>query len=92
MLGAYLIECNKHGGVDGARDIEESAGDALHASDATFIKFRCNCGVGRVLRLGPMHRRKQFLGRVLRARGYGVLEALQGFAGGVGHGDVNVIT
>ena len=31
------------------------------------------------------------MGRVLRARGYRVLEALQGFADGVGHGDVDVI-
>ena len=30
--------------------------------------------------------------RVLRARGYGVLEALQGFADGFGHGDVDIIT
>ena len=31
------------------------------------------------------------MGRVLRARGYGVLEGLQGFADGVGHGDVDII-
>ena len=28
---------------------------------------------------------------MLGARGHGVLEALQGFAGEVGHGDVNII-
>ena len=31
------------------------------------------------------------MGRVLRARGYGVLEALQGFSDGVGHRDFNVV-
>ena len=31
------------------------------------------------------------MGRVLEARGRGVLEALQGFADSVGHGDVDVI-
>ena len=30
--------------------------------------------------------------RVLGARGHGVLEALQGFADSVGHGDVDVIS
>ena len=79
-------------GVDGARDVEEVANDALHARDAAFIKFRCGHGVWRVLHLGPIRRRKPFVGRVLRTRGYGVLEALQGFAGGVGHGDVDVIS
>ena len=31
------------------------------------------------------------MGRVLGARGRGVLEALQGFSDSVGHGDVNII-
>ena len=31
------------------------------------------------------------MGRVLRDNGYRLLEALQGFADGVGHGDVDVI-
>ena len=31
------------------------------------------------------------MGRVLGARGRGVLELLQGFVDSVGHGDVNVI-
>ena len=31
------------------------------------------------------------MGRVLRECGYGVLEALQGFADGFGHGDVGVV-
>ena len=91
MLGANFVECNKHGGVDGARDVEEGAGDALYARDAAFIKFRCGCGVGRLLYLGPICRREPLVGRVLRARGYGVLEAIQGLAEGVGHGDVDVI-
>ena len=91
MLGANLVECNEHGGVDGARDVEEVANDALHARDAAFIKFRCGHGVWRVLHLGPIRRRKPFVGRVLRARGYRVLEALQGFVDGVGHEDVNII-
>ena len=31
------------------------------------------------------------MGRVLGARGHGVMEALKGFADSVGHGDVNII-
>ena len=38
-----------------------------------------------------IRRRDPFVGRVLGACGHGVLEALQGFADGVGHGDVDVI-
>ena len=37
MLGADFVECDKHFGVDGARDVENGAGDALHARDAVFI-------------------------------------------------------
>ena len=91
LLVAYFVECDEHGGFDSKRDVEKGAGDDLHARDAAFIKFRCGHGVGRVLHLGPIRRRETFVGRVLRARGYGVLEALQGFADGVGHGDVDVI-
>ena len=91
MLGTDFVECDEHGGIDVARYVEKGAGDALHARDDAFIKFRCGRGVGRVLHLGPIRRRNPFVGRVLRARGYRVLEALQGFADGVGHGDVNVI-
>ena len=91
MLGADFVECDKHCGVDGARDVEESDGNALHVRDSAFIKFRCGRGVGRILYLGPIRRREPFVGRMLRERGYGVLEALQGFADGVGHGYVNVI-
>ena len=87
-----FFEFNKHGGVNGARDVEEGAGDALHAHDAVFIKFRCGRGVGRVIHLGPIRMREPFVGRVLRVRGYGVLEALHGFADGVGHGDVDLIS
>ena len=39
LLCANFIECENHCGVDGARDLEESARNALHARDAVFIKF-----------------------------------------------------
>ena len=78
-------------GVDVARYVEKGAGDTLHACDAAFIKFGCGCGVWRLLNLGPIRRRELFVGRVLRVCVYGMLEALQGFADGVGHGDVNII-
>ena len=91
LLGTDLVQHDEHGGVDGARDAEKGAGDALHARYAAFIKCRCGRGVGRVLHLGPIRRFNPFVGRVLRARGYGVLEALQGFAEGVGHGYVDVV-
>ena len=91
MISADLIECDDHCGVDGARYVDKSAGYALHARDAAFVKFRCGCGVGRVLHLGPISRRGKFVGRVLGVRGHGVLEALQGFTDGFGHGDVDVI-
>ena len=90
MLGTNFIECDEHCGVDGARYVDKSAGDAFHARDAAFFKFRCGRGVGRVLRLGLIHRRKPFVGIVLRACGHGVLEALQGFADVVGNGDADV--
>ena len=73
LLGANLIECDNHCGVDGARDVEESLGDDLHARDSVFIKFWCGCGVGRVFYLGPIRMREPFLGRVMEARGHGVL-------------------
>ena len=91
MLGADFVERNNHGGFNGARDVEKVVGNALHAHDDAFINFRCSRGVGRVLQLGPIRRCKTFVRRVLRTCGYGVLEALQGFAGGVGHGDVDVV-
>ena len=47
--------------------------------------------IGRVLHLGPIRRREPFMGRVLGVRENGVLEVLQGFSDGVGHGDVDVI-
>ena len=59
--------------------------------DAAFLKFRFGCGVRRVLHLFPIRRYETFVGRVLRARGYRVLEALQGFYGGVGNGEVDVV-
>ena len=42
------------------------------------------------MHLGPIRRCKKFLGRVLGARGWGVLGTLQGFADRVGHGDFDV--
>ena len=63
----------------------------MYANDSAFIKLRCGRGVRRLLYIGPIRRREPLVGRVLRARGYGVLEGLQGFADGVGHGDVDII-
>ena len=63
----------------------------LYARDAAFINFSCGRGVRRLLHLGPIRRFDPFVGRVLRARGYRVLEALQGVSDRVGHGDDNVI-
>ena len=91
LLGANFIECDEHCGVDGTRDVEESAGNALYARDAAFVKFWCGRGVGGVLHLGPIRGHEPFLGRVLGARGHGVLELLYGFADRVGIGDVDVI-
>ena len=42
--------------------------------------------------LGPVHWREPLVGRLLGERGHGVLEALQGFADRVGHGDVDIIS
>ena len=91
LFGADFVERNKHGGVYGAIDADKGAGDALHACDAAFLKFRCGCVIGRVLHFVTIRRCKPFVGRVLMARGYGVLEALHGFSEGVGHRDVNVL-
>ena len=41
---------------------------------------------------GPVFWCKPLAGRVLRACGHGVLEALRGFADRIGHGYVNVIS
>ena len=91
LLGANFIECDKTCGVDGARDVGESAGNDLYARDDMFVKFRCGRGVGRVFHLGLIRRCGPFVGRVLGERGHGVLEVLQGFAEGVGHGDIDII-
>ena len=40
LLGANFVQRNEHGGFDGARDVEKVSGDALHARDAAFLKFR----------------------------------------------------
>ena len=45
LLGAYFIERDKHCGAEGARNVEEGAGDTLHMCDAEFIKFWCSYGV-----------------------------------------------
>ena len=42
--------------------------------------------------LGSVRWRNKLVGRVLGARGHGVLEALQGFADRVSHGYVDVIS
>ena len=63
----------------------------MHARDAAFFKFWCGCGVGRVSEFGTIRRYEPFVGRILGGGGDGVLEAFQGFADGVGHGDVNVV-
>ena len=41
LFGAYVIERDKHRGVDGACDVKEGTGDTLHACDAAFIKGWC---------------------------------------------------
>ena len=91
FLRADLVERDEHGGIDGAEDVEEGAGDAFHARDVTFFKFWCGCSVGRVLDFGTIRRCEPFVGRILGAFEGGILESFQGFAEGVGHGDVNVI-
>ena len=58
--------------------------------DAKFFKFPRSRGVGRVLDFDTIPRCKPFVGRMLGVFGDGVLEALQGFFDGVGHGDVKV--
>ena len=74
MIGADFVERNKHGGFNGARDVEKGSGNTLHERDAAFLKFRCGRGSGRVLHLGPIRRCEPFVEIVLRARGYGVLK------------------
>ena len=37
LLCADLVECNEHGGFDGARYLQKGAGDAFHARDAAFV-------------------------------------------------------
>ena len=56
FFGADFVESDEHGGIDGTRDVEESARDALHAHDATFFKFRCGCGIWIVLDFGEIRR------------------------------------
>ena len=53
LLGANFVECDNHGGIISALDVEERAGYALHGRDAAFYKFWCGCGVRRVLHLAP---------------------------------------
>ena len=63
----------------------------MHARDASFFKFWCGCGVRRVSIFGTIRRCKTFVGRILGAFGNGVLEVIQGFSDGVGHGYVNIV-
>ena len=90
MLGADFVECNEHGGVNSAIDVEKGAGYAVYVRDAVFINCRCGHRVGRVLHLESIHRREPFFGRVLRAHWYRVLEVHQRLADGIRHGDVDV--
>ena len=41
LFGVYVVESERHCGVDGACDGEEGASDTLHACDAAFIKGWC---------------------------------------------------
>ena len=91
LLRSDFVERNEHGGIDGARDVEEGAGDALHAFDTVFLKRRCCCGFGRVLDFGTIRRCEPFVGRILGAFRSGVLEAFQCVGDGVWHGDVDVV-
>ena len=91
LFGANFFERDEHGGIEGARDLEKFAEDSLHTRDAAFLEFRCSGGVGRLLHLGPICRCEPFVVRVLSARGYRVLDAVQGFADRVQHGDVDVV-
>ena len=74
-----------------ARDIEEGSYDDVHPCDASFLKFRCGCGFGRLLDFGTICRFKPFVWIILGEFGDGVLEALRGFANRVRHGDVDVV-
>ena len=56
--------------------------------DAAFFKFQCGCGVGIVLDFGTILRCDPFVGIILGSFGDGVFKTFQGFADGVGHGDV----
>ena len=42
LFGAYVVERDKHCGVDVTCDLEEGAGDTLHACDAAFIMGWCS--------------------------------------------------
>ena len=39
LFGANFVDRDDHSGVDGARDVEDGAGDTFHACNATSIKF-----------------------------------------------------
>ena len=90
LFGADFVESEEHGGIDGAGDVEERSGYALHAHDAVFFKFWYGSDVGRLLDFGDIRRCDPFLGIMLGVFEDGVLEALQGFSDGVGNGDVKV--
>ena len=59
----HFVESDEHGGVNGAIYVEKGSGDVLHPRDAAFIKFRCGCGIGGVLHLGPIPRCESFVGK-----------------------------
>ena len=63
----------------------------MHPSDSALFKFWCGYGVDRVLDFGTIRKCETFMGRILGSFGYGVLEALQGFADRVEHGDVDIV-
>ena len=85
LFCAYAVERDKHCGVNGACNVEEGAGNNLHACDDAFIKAWCGSGIKKALHFGPVRWREPLVGRVLGAHGCRVLEVLQGFADSVGH-------
>ena len=41
LFGAYVVERDKHSGVDSACNVKEGSGNILNACDAAFIKVWC---------------------------------------------------
>ena len=42
LFGAYVVERDKHRGVDGTFNVDEGASNTLHACDAAVIKGWCD--------------------------------------------------